>query len=257
MKRGIHPFWGLLEIVAVFGGFQAFNWMVGPRVGEEPILILFTWLLWFLLGAYVIWFSPAILHKMPKQKIGWISFSDGKRAGSFRQSWKMYASVTLIASAILVAHAFSIHSNLIESIQLNGLLIKFGGYIFSGIIQAAIFFGFILIRFKEAFSHLFSHYSRTVPMVFTIILTSATFSIFHYPNPELMIITLSAGISWSLVYYLQPNILLMGFSHAILGTLLHQVVQLHMRIGPFYHNPELYVIREIVPGLKQLIGNLF
>jgi hypothetical protein len=49
----------------------------------------------------------------------------------------------------------------------------------------------------------------------------------------------------------------MGVSHAIIGTILSQVVQMHTRIGPFYNNPDHYFLREVVPGLKQLIGDLF
>lgn len=257
MKRPIHPFWGFAEIILVFGGLQAFTWYLGPHVSGSGFLVAFTWLLWIFLGFYVVLISPVFLHKLPRQEAGWISPNNKLHHASIINAWKPYTIVTAIGVITLLIFTFYWNPDAFQTINLRGLAIKSAGYLFSGIIQAAIFFGFILVRFKAAISHLLKGKEPTLIMGLTIICTTVVFSLFHYPNPELMIFTFSAGLCWSLLFYLSPNILLMGLSHAILGTILHQIVQLHMRIGPFYNNPDLYVVREIIPGLKQLIGNLF
>jgi hypothetical protein len=257
MKHPIHPMWGFAEVAIVFGGFQAFTWYIGPYVAGSGYLIAVTWLFWFVLGLYIIWFSPVVLHKLSREDIGWVKLNNHSHAGSAGNAWQAYAAVTAIGIIMLILFTLHVKPDAFQNIHPKGLAIKSVGYLFSGIIQAAIFFGFILIRFKAAITHIFQGRSPVAVMIITILMTSVIFSVFHYPNPELMIFTFSAGICWSLLFYLYPNILLLGVSHAILGTLLHQVVKLYMRIGPFYENPDLYVVREIIPGLKRLIGNLF
>ncbi|TVQ04649.1 MAG: CPBP family intramembrane metalloprotease [Balneolaceae bacterium] len=257
MKRPIHLLWGFAEVFIVFGLFQFFIWYIGPKIAGSVTLVAVSWLYWIMLGFYVAWFSPIVLHGLSKKDIGWVSLADKSHFASAVNAWKPYVAVTSIGVLTLIGLTLSSNPAAFETINMKGLAIKGGGYIFSGIIQATIFFGFILIRFKAAIGSLIQEKSPAAVMLSTILLTSIVFSVFHYPNPELMFFTFSAGLCWSLLFYLYPNILLMGLSHAILGTMLHQFVQLYMRIGPFYDNPDLYIVREIVPGLKQLIGNLF
>lgn len=58
-------------------------------------------------------------------------------------------------------------------------------------------------------------------------------------------------------FYRTPNFFLLVCTHAILGTLLHRVYELSMRVGPFYYNPDKYILRELFPPLAKLIGNLW
>ncbi|MDX1642463.1 MAG: CPBP family glutamic-type intramembrane protease, partial [Balneolaceae bacterium] len=132
-----------------------------------------------------------------------------------------------------------------------------GGYLFFGTVQSIVFFGFILTRLRIIVTQYLGSDVQFQHKLFVVVLTATLFSLFHIPNVALMACTFFAGICWAWIFYKRPNILLMGISHAILGTILHQVVQLHMRIGPFYENSDLYVLREVIPGLKKLIGDLF
>lgn len=65
---------------------------------------------------------------------------------------------------------------------------------------------------------------------------------------------LLAGVMWSWVYYMTPNLILVAASHAILGTILRRIVVLNMRVGPFYWQRDIYIFREIFPILARLIG---
>ena len=53
------------------------------------------------------------------------------------------------------------------------------------------------------------------------------------------------------------DLVLAGFCHAIIGTALHRVLEMHMRIGPFYWESDKYVYRTLFPALRELIGNAF
>lgn len=123
--------------------------------------------------------------------------------------------------------------------------------------RRSFFFGFILTRLREIVANITGPYQILLHRLTVVVLTSVIFSLVHTPNVPLMICTLFTGLIWAWVFYQQPNILLLGLSHAVLGTILHRVVQMHMRVGPFYDNPDLYIIREVIPGLRQLIGDLF
>lgn len=257
MKRPVHPLWGFAEVFIVFGSFKLFIWYIGPGVTDSAAFVAVAWLFWISVFFYVVWFSPVVLHRLSLKDVGWISLSDKSHVASIKNSWKPYTITTVIGMATLIMVTLQSNPEVFSMINMKALAVKGFSYLFSGIIQAAIFFGFILMRFKAAIGFLVQEKSQTAVMLPTVLLTSIVFSAFHYPNPELMVFTFSAGLCWSLLFFLYPNIILMGLSHAILGTMLHQVVRLYMRIGPFYHNPDRYVVREIVPGLKRLIGNLF
>ena len=67
----------------------------------------------------------------------------------------------------------------------------------------------------------------------------------------------AGGLAWSWLYQARPNLVLVGVSHAVLGTMTHSVLGLYTRIGPFYAHPEGHILRNVAPGLKALIGNLY
>jgi len=89
------------------------------------------------------------------------------------------------------------------------------------------------------------------------VLNGIAFSVCHAPNPAMMGLTLVAGIGWSWIYRARPNLWLLSLSHAILGTIVHRVLLLNTRVGPFYERPELHMLQSAIPGLRQLFGNLY
>lgn len=258
MNKPVHPYWGIAEIVIFTALFFTGLWVAGPHIGVSPSLQLIFWILVFLGGYYILWYSPKKLHCFTFSDLGFVLPSrNNKKQISIKRGWFSYSAFTIVGSISLISYAAIINQESFFQLQLNAILIKFLGYLVYGTVQAVIFFGFMMPRIRQVFTNTAQHKSNLSAQFSVVLITAAIFSLYHIPNTELMVCTLFAGFGWAWIFYYRPNILLMGVSHAILGTILHQVVKLHMRIGPFYNNPDLYVIREVVPGLKKLIGDLF
>ncbi|MDR9366880.1 MAG: CPBP family intramembrane glutamic endopeptidase [Balneolaceae bacterium] len=258
MNKPVHPYWGIAEIVIFTALFFTGLWIAGPQIGSSPSLQLIFWVLVFLGGYYILWYSPKKLHYFTFRDLGFVLPSRKKRVQtSINKGWLSYSVFTIVGSITLISYTAIFNQESLFQLQWNALLIKFSGYLVYGTVQAVIFFGFMMPRIRQVFPKTTHHKSNRRVQLSVVVITAVIFSLYHIPNTQLMVCTLFAGLGWAWIYYYRPNILLMGLSHAILGTILHQVVKLHMRIGPFYNNPDLYVIREVVPGLKKLIGDLF
>jgi hypothetical protein len=257
-RNPVHPYWGIVEISGFAILFFAGNWLMGPSIANSLLLVLLFWVLFIAGTFYLLWISPVKLHGIRWKEWGWnISLSDDSHPGSLRNAFPTYLAITCIVSTIFILYVILITPETLERANLQAVAVKFGGYLFFGTAQSILFFGFIMIRLKNVISRKLEFGRANLQLFSTVFLTAAIFSIFHLPNTPLMGITFLGGLIWAWLFYEKPNILLMGVSHAIIGTILSQVVQMHTRIGPFYNNPDHYFLREVVPGLKQLIGDLF
>lgn len=258
MRKPIHPLWGILEITGLTACFFSVLWVLGPRIETVKFADPVFWLLILAGLIYLPWISPVILHCDPPELRGWGACgNDGRCPGSFKNAWRVYAAFTALAAVVLVAYAWWLDPARLAHINWKAFGIRFAGYVPFGFVQAATFFGFVLTRIRATIPLPAGPHSVLRHRLLVALATTAIFTFYHLPNKSLMIFALSAGFCWSWIYYRRPNILLLGLSQAILDTLLHRVVQLYMRIGPFYTHPELYILRNVVPGLKQIIGNLF
>lgn len=257
-RTPVHPYWGILEIaifaVLAFAGI----WIAGPLFSSIPGLAILFWILVVAGGFYMLWISPFKLHQFAPRDWGWeIRNTKNGHTGSLRKAWPVYTIFTIAAAALLLLYTLIFRPESFSQINGRAVIIKFAGYLAYGTVQSIIFFGFILTRIRHGLTSWLHTSQSQTHLSLVVFLTASIFSLFHLPNTALMVCTFITGLFWSWIFYERPNILLMGLSHAILGTILHQVVKLHMRVGPFYNNPDLYIIREVVPGLKKLIGNLF
>lgn len=257
-RNPVHPYWGILEIAGFAALFFSANWLMGPVIANSIILVLLFWFLLIAGGIYLLWISPVLLHGYRWKEWGWnLSLADDQHPGSIRNAVSTYLAITAAVGGVFVLYVILFSPETLMSVSLQAVAVKFGGYLFFGTAQSLIFFGFVLTRLKKITSITPETGSKNLQLYSTVFLTASIFSIFHLPNTPLMGITFLGGLIWGWIFYVRPNILLMGISHAITGTILSQVVQMHTRIGPFYDNPDLYFLREVVPGLKQLIGDLF
>lgn len=258
MKRPIDSYWGLAEIALFSALFFLGLWLVGPKIGSSFSLQFSFWILFLFGGYYILWYSPIKLHHFSLHELGFIFPWDKQKFRiALKKGWLSYSLFTTTGSIVLISYTALFYPETLPQLNWSAVLIKFSGYLVYGSIQAIIFFGFMMPRIRQAFSKVLTPRNNGKVKYSVILIVALIFSSYHIPNPELMSVTFLAGLVWAWIFSRRPNLFLMSLSHAILGTILHQVVKLHMRIGPFYNNPDLYVIREVVPGLKKLIGNLF
>lgn len=258
MCRPVNPLWGLLEIAALAALFFFGLWSIGPRLASDPAAIALYWIFVVIGGAAVMWLSPVVLHCDPAALRGWgRRRADGADPGSFRNAWRAYGVFTLVAALLLITVALLKVPALSAGINWTALAIKLLGYLAFGIVQAFVFFGFVQTRVRTMIPLLPAPGAVQRHRLLVALVTAGIFAVFHLPNLPLMGVVFATGLCWAWIFYQRPNVLLLGLSHAVLGTILHRVVQMYMRIGPFYSEPDLYVFRSVIPGLKQLIGNQF
>jgi membrane protease YdiL (CAAX protease family) len=88
------------------------------------------------------------------------------------------------------------------------------------------------------------------------LLMGIIFGACHAPNPTMMLICLVAGVFWTRIFYMTPNMLTLVLSHALLGTTISRVVCLYTRVGPFYANNDRYVFVTVLAGIQQWLAGL-
>ena len=239
-------------VLYVFG-----MWVAGPRIVARPELGLAWWAFVLFAGWWLLWASPVRIHQDPPAVRGW-----GERGrkrtdtGRLSAAWPAYAAFTAAGALLLIAVALARDPSALARVSPETFAIRLFGYSLFGPVQALIFFSFLGTRLRDVLRIAFAVEGRSYWAASTV-LTALLFSLAHFPNPALMPITLVVGIGWALLFQARANILLLGLSHALLGTMLHQVLAVYMRIGPFYAEPDQYLLRTVVPGLADLIGNRF
>lgn len=72
----------------------------------------------------------------------------------------------------------------------------------------------------------------------SVLVTALIFSVLHFPNPWLMVITFVGGLVWASVYQRQPNLVALALSHGamtwVLVSTLPPSALNHLRIGLKY-----------------------
>jgi hypothetical protein len=93
--------------------------------------------------------------------------------------------------------------------------------------------------------------------MFVLFLFATLFSVAHVPNMPLMFLTFIFAFYMGYLFCKIANLHVIVIIHALLGTLLHRVYELHMKIGIFYgiESQEGHLIRFLVPAVADLIGN--
>jgi membrane protease YdiL (CAAX protease family) len=69
----------------------------------------------------------------------------------------------------------------------------------------------------------------------SVLLTAFVFALLHFPNPWLMVVTLTGGLVWGAVYQRAPNLFALALSHSVMTWVLVSTLPLsalnHLRIG--------------------------
>jgi membrane protease YdiL (CAAX protease family) len=258
MRKPIHPLWGIVEVAGFTTFVFAILWILGPAIATRQEAGFAFWPLILAGGVYVLWASPVVLHRDPPEWRGLGGRAqDGSRPGSFRNAWQAYAVFTAGAAVLLIIYVAWLNPARLAEINWKAVLVRLVEYVGSGIAQAAIFQGFIANRIRAAIPLGAGRRSVRLHRLWVALATMVLFGLYHWPNLPLIAFVLPAGFCWTWIFLRRPNLLLLGLSHAVLGTILNRVVLLPMRIGPFYAHPDLYLWRTVIPGLKDMIGNLY
>ncbi|HYW70907.1 MAG TPA: CPBP family intramembrane glutamic endopeptidase [Pyrinomonadaceae bacterium] len=71
--------------------------------------------------------------------------------------------------------------------------------------------------------------------VVSVVVTAMIFSLLHFPNPWLMLVTLVGGLVWAFVYQRAPNLFALALSHSLMTWILVSTLPIsalnHLRIG--------------------------
>ena len=231
----------LIEIGVLAAIYLVILWGLGPHMGEGPVVVAAYWAL-VVLGAAVmarsLWRAPPP-RNLPVSAV-----------------WLPYAAWTATAAAVLILIAAWRNPEALGRIDPGLLALKFGGYLVFALIQATGFFAFLHSRIMRILADR-PGLSPRVRVALAAAVTAAVFSLCHAPNPPMMLLTLAGGLGWALIHSARPNLWLLALSHAVLGTIVHRVLLLNTRIGPFYAHPDLHILQQAIPGLRLVFGNLF
>ncbi|MEK6541932.1 MAG: CPBP family glutamic-type intramembrane protease [Pseudomonadota bacterium] len=258
MSPASRPLRGIGEIALIAAMVEYGMWGLGPQLRDQPHLILVYWLLVLGGAFYMVWLSPIIINRDPPDLRGW-AWPRQRRddPGSWKKAWRSYLALTMAIAALLTLGSMVFRPGVIAAVDPKTFALRLAGYIVFGPVQALLFFGFFQTRLRTILAVGRGPRAIMRHQMMVAAGTATIFSLIHAPNLPLMLFTFFAGLAWSCLFYRRPNILLLGLSHAFLGTVLHQFLLLYMRIGPFYNNPEARIFRVVIPGLAELIGKRF
>ena len=157
---------------------------------------------------------------------------------------------------MVLALALARNGPALAHVDVRSLALKFADYLLWGLVQAAAVYGFLQTRLRSVMGlGEGAPYGRRAMAMSAIL--AGLFAAAHLPNLPLAGLVFAAGLGWSRLYYSRPNLMLLALSHAVLGTLVHRVLQISTRVGPFYAHPEWHAMQALIPGLRAVFGDLF
>jgi hypothetical protein len=259
-------FWAGFEIsVAIFLYFFTL-WVIAPHAGESWANVSIVVIMIFA-SVYVIAVSPFI-HKdtLADRGLGnWCSCFI--RQDNLRKATVQFGVVTLAGAALLVMLSLWLDTEALSKINWLAVRDRFLFYLPFALVQNFFFYGFIFQRMltiiprpmqSEMLSGKLGDNEQDIVRhrLAIAVLMGIIFSACHFPNFSMMLICFAAGIFWTRIFYLTPNILMLVMSHALLGTILSRITCLYTRVGPFYANNDRYVFITVFSGIKELFTGL-
>jgi hypothetical protein len=259
-------FWAGFEIsVAIFLYFFTL-WVIAPHAGESWANVSIVVIMIFA-SVYVIAVSPFI-HKdtLADRGLGnWCSCFI--RQDNLRKATVQFGVVTLAGAALLVMLSLWLDTEALSKINWLAVRDRFLFYLPFALVQNFFFYGFIFQRMltiiprpmqSEMLSGTLGDNEQDIVRhrLAIAVLMGIIFSACHFPNFSMMLICFAAGIFWTRIFYLTPNILMLVMSHALLGTILSRITCLYTRVGPFYANNDRYVFITVFSGIKELFTGL-
>lgn len=200
----------LFEIAFLYLIILTLIWIIFPL--GSFILNLGVFL--FILGAVTL---SSVYHRKTLKDIG-------IRWDNFYGSLKQLGSFTFVL--IVALFALGIHY---KSARLTYRIIPdFSVYLAWAFLQQYTFQSFFNLRFSEIFDR----------KIYGVICTALIFSSVHYPNPLLMPAILFLGFFWFWFYLERPNLFVLSFCHALLGSAakyaLPMAITGNLKVGTLY-----------------------
>jgi membrane protease YdiL (CAAX protease family) len=200
----------LFEIIILFLITLAYVWIIFPLQNQN--LTYFGLL--FILGLVTL---STVFHKKTLKAIG-------LRWDNLLGSLKSVGTFTLVCILVLV-----IGGIFFGSLEFSWQFVPdFLFYLVWAFLQQYTFQTFFNLRFSEVFERRFT----------SALASSLVFSAVHFPNPFLMPVTLGLGFFWFWSYLKDPNLFVVTFSHALLGSLvrytLPSFITANLKVGTLY-----------------------
>ncbi len=238
-------------LVALYG---VIFWILVPRVLTSSLAIYLLLSLVLVTAIYYLFISPLLIHGDTLEKRGLGPRSHlYVRTDNFSTAWWSLFIPFTITSGIIIFAAWQNDSPFFVNPDWYALSLKFSMYLFSAFAQDILFFSFILIRLKE----LVTIKSDSLKSLVVLLIFATLFALFHLPNVPLMLLSFIFALTLGHLFYRVPNLYVIVIMHAFLGTLLHRVYELHMKLGVLYgdESQQGYVMRHLIPYVNELIEN--
>ena len=245
------------EIITLILLYYLVTWQIIPSITTQfHANVLFGSTL--LVGVYFVYFSPVRIHGDHPHTRG---IGETRqlyiRTDNLSVAFKPYLGFVLTATAILLIATVFKDVNLLSSFHTETFISKFILYLFSAALQDIIFFSFLFVRIVVLIAVIFKEQTEQFRKVLSVAVFTLLFSLFHLPNTELMGITVFFSFWLGWIFYEHPNLFLIVITHALLGTMLHRIYQLHMKLGVYYgtYGEGDHFFRNYIPILQHLIEN--
>jgi hypothetical protein len=266
LSNEIKRSWACFEISTALFFYFFTLWVIAPHAGESWANVAFVVILIFA-AVYVLAISPCI-HSDSRAARGlgdWCSCFI--RRDNLRKTTVQFGVVTLIGSVLLLMLALLLDAGALSRISLLAILDRLLFYLPFALFQDLFFYGFIFQRMltlipkpmpSDMMSGPFGNTAQDIVRhrLTIAVLMGLIFSACHIPNFVMMLICFVAGIFWTRIFYVTPNMMGLVICHALLGTMLSRVACLYTRVGPFYAYNDRYVFVTVFIGIKEWFAGL-
>ncbi len=259
---GVGPLTSAVEILLMTLGYFAVVWGIAPDLETNGMIPLMKGLLVSFLF-YFAYLSPTVIHKdtLAERGIGnWRTLFI--RTDNFAVASKYYLGLAFGGTVVIFGAALLLKPTFISGFSWHAFWLKLSLNVLNALGQDLLFLSFFIPRLKHicmlpmASAVFGSNGSRYAALIVPLA-CALLFAIFHIPNPPLMLVVFILGYAVAQIFYHFPNLFLALACHAVIGTMLHRVFEMHMRIGPFFWESDKYVYRTLFPALRELIGSAF
>jgi membrane protease YdiL (CAAX protease family) len=243
------------EVLTLTIVYAAGLWWLGPQLGLSLWLDTLYSLGAIALAVYFGVVSSVYVHDdaPPMRGLG------PPRAGfirldNLRQALRNFAVPTVIGAIGIVGVVLVNHPHRFVQLDWSAVALKLTLYVVSALLQGLLVFAWLLPRLQDILPKSGNeHRDRLVVSVGLAVL----FALSHLPNIPMILLTFAWGLVMGWLYQRTPNLYAAALCHALLGTLLHRVLALSMRIGPFYWESDQYILRTLLPFVREWINGRF